>query len=147
MWLVALSCVLLIGLATLLHYEVLGLLNFWLPKWSIRERAKLLAAIFGAVVAHGLEIALYGAGFYALASHADVGGFVRPAVVSLINCLYFSAETYSSLGFGDLAPVGPIRLLAGVEALNGLLLIGWSASFLYICMERFWPPPAASGGR
>ena len=145
MWLVALSCVLLIGLATLLHYEVLGLLNFWLPKWSIRQRAKLLAAVFGAVVAHGLEIALYGAGFYALASQADVGGFVAPAVASLINCLYFSAETYSSLGFGDLAPVGPIRLLAGIEALNGLLLIGWSASFLYICMERFWPRPAESG--
>jgi hypothetical protein len=35
-------------------------------------------------------------------------------------------------------PVGPIRLLAGLEALNGLLLIGWSASYTYIAMERFW---------
>jgi len=43
-----------------------------------------------------------------------------------------------ALGFGDLTPVGPVRLLAGVEALNGLLLIGWSASFTYISMERFW---------
>jgi hypothetical protein len=25
-----------------------------------------------------------------------------------------------------------------VEALNGLLLIGWSASYAYIAMERFW---------
>jgi diguanylate cyclase (GGDEF)-like protein len=31
-----------------------------------------------------------------------------------------------------------MRLLAGAEALNGLLLIGWSASFIYISMERFW---------
>jgi hypothetical protein len=29
-------------------------------------------------------------------------------------------------------------LLAGAEALNGLLLIGWSASYTYIAMERFW---------
>ena len=29
-------------------------------------------------------------------------------------------------------------VLAGAEALNGLLLIGWSASYLYIAMERFW---------
>ncbi|HET8693301.1 MAG TPA: potassium channel family protein [Aquabacterium sp.] len=58
---------------------------------------------------------------------------------SLSTCMYFSAETYTSLGFGDLTPVGPVRLLAGVEALNGLLLIGWSASFLYIAMQRFWP--------
>src|SRR5215213_7625904 len=26
-----------------------------------------------------------------------------------------------------------------VEALNGLLLIGWSASFTYLVMERYWP--------
>jgi hypothetical protein len=45
---------------------------------------------------------------------------------------------YTSLGFGDFTPVGPIRLLAGAEALNGLLLIGWSASFTYISMEKFW---------
>jgi hypothetical protein len=31
-----------------------------------------------------------------------------------------------------------LRVLAGVEALNGLLLIGWSASYAYIAMERFW---------
>lgn len=55
-----------------------------------------------------------------------------------MNCLYFSAETYTTLGFGDLTPAGPVRLLAGVEALNGLLLIGWSASYTYIAMERFW---------
>jgi hypothetical protein len=35
-------------------------------------------------------------------------------------------------------PSGSLRLLAGVEALNGLLLIGWSASYVYIAMERFW---------
>ena len=29
------------------------------------------------------------------------------------------------------------------RALNGLLLIGWSASFTYISMERFWRPGAA----
>ena len=52
--------------------------------------------------------------------------------------MYFSAETYTSLGFGDVTPLGPIRLLAGVEALNGLLLIGWSASYTFIAMERFW---------
>jgi hypothetical protein len=65
-------------------------------------------------------------------------GLSGSAGFSLANCLYFSAETYTSLGFGDLTPTGPIRLLAGAEALNGLLLIGWSASFAYIAVERFW---------
>jgi len=54
------------------------------------------------------------------------------------TALYFSAETYTSLGYGDVVPTGPLRTLAGVEALNGLLLIGWSASFTYVAMQRFW---------
>jgi hypothetical protein len=47
--------------------------------------------------------------------------------------------TYTSLGFGDHIPISHARLIAGVEALNGLLLIGWSASFTYLVMERYWP--------
>lgn len=39
--------------------------------------------------------------------------------------------------------VGPIRLVAGVEALNGLLLIGWSVSYAFIGMVQFW----SDGGR
>jgi len=57
---------------------------------------------------------------------------------ALMDCIYFSAETYTSLGFGDVTPVGHMRLLVGVEALNGLLLVAWSASYTYLSMERFW---------
>lgn len=28
--------------------------------------------------------------------------------------------------------------LAGAQVLDGLLLIGWTASYNYIAMERFW---------
>ncbi|MBC7685561.1 MAG: two pore domain potassium channel family protein [Bdellovibrionales bacterium] len=64
---------------------------------------------------------------------------------SLENCLYFSAESFSSLGFGDLIPNGPIRLLAGTEAQNGLLLIGRSASYAYLAMARFWGVTSQDG--
>ncbi|MDB5947629.1 MAG: two pore domain potassium channel family protein, partial [Ramlibacter sp.] len=53
--------------------------------------------------------------------------------------LYFSIETYTSLGFGDVFPLGQIRMLAGMEALTGLLMISWTASFTYLEMSRFWP--------
>ncbi|MBM3373365.1 MAG: two pore domain potassium channel family protein, partial [Betaproteobacteria bacterium] len=42
------------------------------------------------------------------------------------------------VGFGDVVPVGTIRFVAGMEALTGFLMIGWSASFTYLEMERFW---------
>ena len=41
-------------------------------------------------------------------------------------------------GFGDVAPVGPIRFMAGTMALTGFVMITWSASFTYLEMARFW---------
>ncbi len=37
-----------------------------------------------------------------------------------------------------LGVIGALRYLTGVESLAGLLLITWSASFLYIEMVRYW---------
>lgn len=137
------ACCLLVISTTVLHYEVLRLLNSALPALRIPNRAKLLVVIFSAFAAHAVEMAIYGVSLYALITWLGTGTLVGTAGSSLTSCLYFSAETYTSLGFGDLSPTGPVRLLAGVEALNGLLLIGWSASFTYISMERFWGAPEA----
>lgn len=145
MLIVILSCITLIALTTLIHYEVLGTLNAALPSLTIPNRSKLLAVIFAAFVAHAIEMAVYGLALYLLIIYMDVGTLRGATDFSLDSCLYFSAETYTSLGFGDLTPVGPIRLLAGAEALNGLLLIGWSASFAYIAMERYWNPGEKAG--
>lgn len=131
-------CGALIALTTVIHYEVLRGLSKVLPALAIPHRSKLLVVIFAAFFAHALEIGAYGVTLFLLVKHTAVGGFNGMAELSLVSCLYFSAETYTSLGFGDVTPVGPVRLLAGVEALNGLLLIGWSASYIYISMERFW---------
>lgn len=57
---------------------------------------------------------------------------------TLTDCTYFSFATYTSLGFGDVVPTGPIRFLAGIESLVGLVMIGWTASFLYVEMTQFW---------
>lgn len=135
---VLLACALLVVTTTILHYEVLRGLNQGLPGLGVPARARLIVVILAAFVAHAAEMALYGLTLYVLARWLDAGQLVGSTGFSLAACMYFSAETYTSLGFGDLTPVGPLRLLAGVEALNGLLLIGWSASFTYIAMERFW---------
>lgn len=145
MLLCILAGVLLIALTTVVHYEVLRGLNSALPRLRIPARSKLLVVMLAAFVAHGLEIALYGAALWGLVRGVDVGTLAGAGGASLSNCMYFSAETYSSLGFGDVIPVGPIRLLAGVEALNGLLLIGWTASYAYLAMERFWQLGQDSG--
>ena len=145
MLIVILACALLISTTTVIHYEALRALSRWLPVLRIPNRSKLLVVIFTAFVAHALEIAVYGVALFVLIGEFGVGRLSGTLGFSFMNCLYFSAETYTSLGFGDLVPFGPVRLLAGTETLNGLLLIGWTASYTYIAMERFWredgPPP------
>ena len=80
----------------------------------------------------------YGFSIFGLIQFANLGNLSGSVGFILANCLYCSAEKFSTLGFGDLTRVGPIRLRAAAEALNGLLLIGRSASFAYMAMARFW---------
>ncbi len=132
------ACVLLVALTTVIHYEVLRALSSGLPRLERQARARLIVVIFATFSAHALEILLYAVAYFALSHVVGFGGVGAAGSYSLGGALYFSAETYTSLGYGDVIPAGDLRLLAGVEALNGLLLIGWSASYTYIAMERFW---------
>ncbi|MDD2547303.1 MAG: potassium channel family protein [Burkholderiaceae bacterium] len=146
MFTIALISLVLIACTTLVHYEVLRELNGRLPRLGIPNRFKLLVVVFSTLFAHMVEIGLYGGVLCLLPHSAEWGSLVGPGGSDLVSCLYFSAETYTSLGFGDITPSGPVRLLAGAEALNGLLLIGWSASYLHIAMERFWNGAAEERG-
>ena len=140
MFAVVVLSALLVAITSLIHYEALTLLSNRLPRSRLPRRALVLAALMGLFVAHAMEILLYGLSYALLARWEGHGG-LGLGLAGFDTALYFSAETYTSLGFGDVAPVGPMRLLAGVEALNGLLLIAWSASFMYLEMQRHWKPP------
>jgi hypothetical protein len=145
---VIIAAAVLVAATGFLHYEVLRGLNARLPGLALPDRFKLLVVIAVAFVAHAVEILLYAVAVYVLVGHLGAGNLAGSADSLFEACLYFSAQTYTSLGFGDVSPTGPVRFLAGVEALNGLLLIGWTASFTYISMERFWNPRGGnnSGG-
>ncbi len=138
MTVVVFACFVLLVVTTVIHYEALGALGSILPELDIPPRAKLIVVIVATFLAHVLEMILYGLAFFTLVRHLGLGTLSNVPDISLSQGLYFSAETYTSLGFGDVVPTGPVRLLAGSEALNGLLLIGWSASYTYIAMERYW---------
>jgi hypothetical protein len=140
---VSASCVLLLLLTTTIHYEALRLLAYTLPRIAMRGRAKLVLVILGTFVAHALEMFLYALTFWLLAHWLGAGNLGASGATTFAGCLYFSAETFTSLGYGDIVPTGALRLLAGMEALNGLLLIGWSASYTYLSMERLWLDPGS----
>ena len=55
------------------------------------------------------------------------------------TALYFSTTTFSTVGFGDVVPPVPWRLLTALEGINGFLLIGWSTAYLISAGMRFGP--------
>ncbi len=138
MMLVGVVCLALVVLTTLLHYEALRLLSTVLPQLRMAPRARLIVVILATFAAHTLEIVLYAGAAYALVHGLAVGGLGTADGPAWTTALYFSSETFTSLGYGDVVPTGPLRALSGVEALNGLLLIGWTASYTYVAMQHFW---------
>ena len=127
-----------LGLSVLLQYEGLVLTWKWISGHRGHKRAKVLYAILSIITLHVAEIWIFGVTIWALLRWPATGSLYGPESADLLECMYLSAITFSTVGFGDIAPVGPIRFLSGMEALTGFVLITWSASFTYLEMERFW---------
>lgn len=128
------------ALVVVIHYEgVHALARRYSRRMPKRDHRAMLKIIFALMGLHIAEIWCYGLAYWGLAMVPDAG-FVHGVhgMDRLFDAVYFSAITYSTVGFGDLSPVGAVRLLSGLEALTGLLLITWSASFTYLEMSRLW---------
>ena len=54
------------------------------------------------------------------------------------EALYFSFITFTTLGYGDVTIHGDWRLLSGIEAMNGILLFGWSTAMLFALVQHHW---------
>lgn len=60
---------------------------------------------------------------------------------SLESAFYFSAVTFTTLGYGDITLSSDWRLLSGLQAIDGILLIGWTTAFLFAVLQRAWSRP------
>lgn len=129
---------LLLAATVIVHYEFLRLASAVSYGLSIPGRARILVIIGIVFVAHLVEVGLYTATYFACQNWWGFGDIHGDTEGAMFDYFYFSITTFTTLGFGDLQPRGALRLIAGVQSLNGLVLIGWSASFTYLSMERFW---------
>ena len=138
--LVAVVAFAITALVVVVHYEGLHwLARRYAHREPKRDRRAMLKIIFSLLGLHIIEIWCYGLSYWVLSGMPDTGSVQGgEGIGRLFDAIYFSAITYSTVGFGDLSPVGALRLLTGLEALTGLLLITWSASFTYLEMSRLW---------
>lgn len=125
-------------ISVIFHYEFLYRYTHLMPKLNIRHRGRIVLGVCGALVAHSVEIWIFAIAYYFMYHHEDWGTLAGNFDGGLMDCVYFSFTTYSTLGFGDIYPDGDLRYLVGIESLTGLVLIAWTASFLFGEMQKQW---------
>ncbi len=129
------------GLCVMLHYE--GLYRMWRyahghTTHTRRQPVQVLLAIFGVMALHMLQIVIFGTVWWGLLQFPGTGTVANIAHLQWHGALFLSSLSYTSLGFDALVPMGAVRILASVEALTGLVLVAWSASFAFLLMQRHW---------
>lgn len=129
---------LLVLSTTLFHFSVLRWLSGGMARFRLASRTRILVIIFSTFVAHIAEIALYAAAYFVTTVWLSLGTFSGLIVEGPLDYFYYSIVTYTSLGLGDVYPSEHLRFVSGVETLNGLLLIAWSGSFIYLAMTQLW---------
>ncbi|NIV33218.1 MAG: two pore domain potassium channel family protein [Anaerolineae bacterium] len=105
---------------------------------SLHQAAILVFMVLGLFLAHVVEIWLFGVLSWLLGNLEGGGTITGQSLSGLPDYVYFSAVTYTTLGYGEVYPVGPMRFIFGTEALIGFMLITWSASVTFLQMQRFW---------
>jgi voltage-gated potassium channel Kch len=95
-------------------------------------RAALVLALTALVLfaLHAIEIVLWAGAYLAILPSGELASFEE--------AVYFSFVTFTTLGYGEITLTEGSRLLSGIEALNGILLVGWSTAMIFAVMQRIW---------
>ena len=132
---------LLIALTVSVHYEGLRFVASRLKSFGpARQRARgvLILVVLALLLVHAAEIWLWAAAIWLLHLYVPGAAIVGEVSGGFFEYVYFSAISYTTVGFGEIYPTGPIRFTAAFEALTGLVMITWSASFTFVAMSRYW---------
>jgi voltage-gated potassium channel Kch len=66
------------------------------------------------------------------------------AITGLEEALYFSIVTFTTLGYGDIVLDEGWRLLAALEAANGIIMFGWTTALIFTSVQRVYSRVKAS---
>ena len=126
-------------IAVMLHYEGLRILSDRLMTVGNHfGRRRIVMLILALLLLHVVEVWIFGIAYYVLLQFDGFGALHGETSMAFFDCIYYSAAVYTTVGFGDIYPVGAIRLMTGTEAITGLTMITWSASYTFVEMLNTW---------
>ena len=122
----------LIVISVLIHAACLeGIIKAWRAvrlEVEVRWRAATLSlTILGVFASHIIQIWVWTVFYY----------FVEE-IETWEAALYFSTTSYTTVGYGDLVLSEEWRLLGSLEAVNGMILFGWSTAFIFAGVRRIY---------
>jgi hypothetical protein len=122
------ACVIVQSLGTLVMIHWLARVRQVFESPYVVRRVGLLLFLFMFIVLlHLIQIGLWAVVFWRAVE-----------LPTLEAALYFSITTYTTVGFGDVVLGSGWRLLAGIEGLTGLILVGWSTAFVFAIVNRMY---------
>ena len=116
------TCVTIHGLGMLLGLR-------WLSRaWPQREHHFslprmfwiLIRVVFGLLLLHLLQISVWAAFYHLNGCFPDFR-----------TSFYYSATSYSTVGYGDVLLPTDWRIMGAIEAVTGVLMFGWSTGVLF----------------
>ena len=102
---------------------------------ALRLIATMIATVSVLMAAHVLEVIVWAVA-YSVVGVAPAGS----------NLVYFAFVNYTTLGYGELLPVERWQLLGPIAALNGVLLVGWSAAVIFAVLQKAMMDTAVTAG-
>jgi len=119
----------MVGLDVLMRLTRLHL-RWFLSIWHDLDRLLVpMGIVTGLFVLHGAEIWLYALAYKLLG--------LLPTTEA---ALYYSTVSYSTLGEGGAPLPEAWRMLGALEAINGMLMLGWSTAFLFQVLSHLLEP-------
>lgn len=118
-----------IGTSAWVHY----LSQKYLTNRRLSGRLSMLVLVYTALIVlalHTIEITMWAITYKNLVPIGELASFEE--------AVYFSIVTFTSLGYGDITLSESWRLLSGIEALNGIILVGWSTAMIFAVVQHVW---------
>ena len=137
-FIVLLTSIILVLLAVSIPLGMLHSMKVLMPRWHFLNRNRVGVLILAAIMVHLLEIGLFAIGLGILLSSSDHGQLAGAYQPGFTSDFYYSAVTYTALGFGDIWPTGSLRIFTAIESITGLILIAWTASTVFLAMREYW---------
>ena len=125
---------LLVSICVAIHGAGMVIGMRWLGRDSTMRRCQsslpatfwmLTRVVFGLLMLHLLQIFVWAVCY-------EWGACFRDFATSF----YYSATSYSSVGYGDVIPAGNWRIIGSIEAVTGILMFGWSTGVLFAVVNR-----------